>query len=109
MKKIEDNMESNYIKSQRYKRAKKRVDAIKGFYSHLVVMIFVLPFLVFINLKFTPQYHWFWWAIIGNVIGLVIHWFTVFGKNFLGLDEEWERRKIQEYMNDNTQEDARRF
>ncbi|NVJ88872.1 MAG: 2TM domain-containing protein [Flavobacteriaceae bacterium] len=92
-------MEENYIENQSYLRAKKRVDEIKGFYSHLVVMIFVLPFLVFINLQLTPQYHWFWWAIIGNAIGLFIHWFTVFGKNLFGFGEDWEKRKIQEYIN----------
>ena len=93
-------MDSNYIESKSYERAKKKVDEIKGFYSHLVVMVFVLPFLVFINLKFSPQYHWFWWAILGNGIGLIIHWLTVYGNNIFGLGEDWERRKIQEYMNE---------
>ncbi len=95
-------MESNYSQEDFYIKAKKRVEEIKGFYTHIVVMVFLLPFLVFINLEFSPQYHWFWWAIIGNLLGVFFHWLGVFGfKNFLGRD--WEERKIKEYMNDKNQ------
>lgn len=93
-------MEINSLESQSYIKAKKRVDQIKGFYSHLTVMVFLLPFLVFINLEFTPQYHWFWWAIFGNLIGLFFHWLSVFGYNLFGLGKDWEDKKIREFMNE---------
>tara|TARA_R110001632_G_scaffold23425_3_gene66316 strand:- start:13060 stop:13362 length:303 start_codon:yes stop_codon:yes gene_type:complete len=95
-------METNYSKEQRYINAQKRVKDIKGFYSHLIVMVILLPFLVFINLKFTPDYHWFWWAVFGNLLGLFFHWLGIFGFENLGLGKNWEDKKIQEYMNKDT-------
>ena len=44
----------------RYMRALKKVKEIKEFYSHLLIYIIVIPILIFINLKFSPQFHWFW-------------------------------------------------
>lgn len=93
-------MERNYLQQESYYKAKEKVKEIKGFYAHLIVMVLVLPFLVFINLEFTPHYHWFWWAVIGNVIGLFFHWLGVFGFSKLGFGKDWEERKIREYMND---------
>ena len=68
-------MEIKYNKELQYLNAQKKVKEIKGFYSHVTVMFFLLPFLVFINLKLTPGYHWFWWAIFGNVLGLFFELF----------------------------------
>ena len=93
-------MESNFLENQSYIKAKKRVDEITGFYTHLLIMIFILPLITFINLKFTPEYHWFWWAVIGNLIGLFFHWLGVFGFRNLGFGKEWEERKIREFMNE---------
>lgn len=87
-----------FVQEQAYIKAQKRVKEIKGFYSHLVVMIVILPFLVFINLEFTPQYQWFWWAVFGNLIGLFFHWLGVFGFRQFGLGKDWEERKIKELM-----------
>tara|TARA_R110000787_G_scaffold286199_1_gene403685 strand:+ start:2006 stop:2308 length:303 start_codon:yes stop_codon:yes gene_type:complete len=95
-------METNYSKEQRYIKAQKRVKDIKGFYSHVIVMVILLPFLVFINLKFTPEYHWFWWVVFGNLLGLFFHWLGIFGFENLGLGKNWEEKKIQEYMNKDT-------
>ncbi len=88
----------NYNREQAYIKAQKRVKEIKGFYSHLLVMIILLPALVFINLEFSPQYHWFWWAIFGNVLGLLFHWLGVFGYRAMGLGSDWEEKKIKEIM-----------
>ena len=68
-------MEIKYNKELQYLNAQKKVKEIKGFYSHVTVMFFLLPFLVFINLKLTPGYHWFWWAIFGNILGLFFELF----------------------------------
>ena len=93
-------MERDYTQEEKYIKAKKKIQEIKGFYAHLVVTILVVPFLIFINLTFVPEFHWFWFAVGGMTIGLVIHWFTVFGYNILGLGKDWEERKIREIMND---------
>ena len=93
-------MESNYTKEQKYIKAKKRVEEIKGFYAHLIITVFIIPFLIFINLEFSPQYHWFWWAVFGMLFGLFFHWFGVFGYKNIGLGKDWEERKIKEIMNE---------
>ncbi|MFY0604112.1 MAG: 2TM domain-containing protein [Flavobacteriaceae bacterium] len=91
-------MEKNYSKEQLYIKAQKKVQDIKGFYTHLIVMIIIIPLIVYINFEFTPEYHWFWYAVIGNLIGLLFHWFGVFGFDKLGLGKNWETRKIKEIM-----------
>ena len=89
-----DNLEST-----KYLRAVERVEEIKGFYSSLIAYCIVIPFLIFINLKFVPQFHWFWFPIMGWGIGLTFQAFKAFAYNpFLG--RGWEERKIQEYMNE---------
>ena len=80
---------------ERYQEAKKRVEEIKGFYSHLVAYILVNAVLVVINLLTSPEYLWFIWPIIGWGVGLIIHAFFVFS-NLLG--KSWEERKIKEIM-----------
>ena len=91
-------MDNQFIKEERYLRAQKRIKEIKGFYSHLVVSIVVIPFLIFINFQFTPEFYWFWYPIFGLGISVVIHWFSVFGFGAIGLGKDWEERKIKEMM-----------
>ena len=89
----------------RFERAHKKVKAIKGFYSHLIVYIFVNAFIIislYVNLDKGEQFwHFstistaFFWGI-----GLFFHGLNVFKKTvFLGT--KWEERKIQEFMNEN--------
>lgn len=93
MKTIDTQQNNKYI------RAVERVEEIKGFYSSLIAYCIVIPFLIFINLRYVPQFHWFWFPIMGWGIGLVFQGFKAFAYNpFLGRD--WEERKIQEYMNE---------
>jgi len=90
---------SNNIESSKYLRAVERVEEIKGFYSSLIAYCIVIPFLMYINFEFVPQFHWFWFPMFGWGIGLIFQGFKAFAYNpFLGRD--WEDRKIQEYMNE---------
>jgi len=90
---------SDTQQNNKYMRAVERVEEIKGFYSSLIAYCIVIPFLIFINLKYTPEFHWFWFPIMGWGIGLAFQGFKAFAYNpFLG--REWEDRKIQEYMNE---------
>ena len=55
-------MESyNREEYDKYQRARKQVDAIKGFYGNLISYVLVNLFLMFINLKFSPDHIWFFW------------------------------------------------
>ena len=80
-----------------YESAKKRVDEIKSFYSHLFVYMAVNAGLFLLNILTAPKHLWFYWPLIGWGIGLSIHGLSVFGtQKFLGKD--WEERKIREIM-----------
>tara|TARA_B110000902_G_scaffold79257_1_gene94317 strand:- start:797 stop:1093 length:297 start_codon:yes stop_codon:yes gene_type:complete len=83
---------------QRYKKAQKRVKNIKGFYTHLTIYCLVISVLIFINLKFEPHFHWFWFSALGWGIGLFSHWFRVFGFNLFGFGQNWEEKKIKQIM-----------
>ena len=76
-----------------YYRAKKRVEALKGFYGNLISYCCVIPFLIFINLTFSPHFQWFWFSAAGWGFGLTMHAFKVFGYS-----SNWEERKIQEIL-----------
>ena len=67
-------MENN----EAYRRAKKKLEAKRGFYMHLFVFIGVNILLVIINLLTSPQYIWFMWPLVGWGIGVFFHALGVF-------------------------------
>jgi hypothetical protein len=79
--------------SQKYNRAKKRVDEIKGFYGNLIAYCVVIPFLIFVNYRTYWEHKWFWYPLLGWGLGVVIQAFTIFGYG-----SNWEDRKIRELM-----------
>ena len=90
-------MESNNQEFERYQRAQKQVEDIKGFYGHLVSFVVVMLFLLFINLKYSPKSLWFFWPLLGWGLGLFFHGMRVFNYvPFFGKD--WEERKLKEFM-----------
>lgn len=98
----------NYIEEQRYVKAKKRVNDIKGFYVHLTVYILVNIFITgmiiygltnddgrsFSDAVTHPGAYMTW---IGWGIGVFFHWLGVFGFPSV-MTKSWEERKIQELM-----------
>jgi hypothetical protein len=102
------------VEKNTYKKAKKRVKKIEGFYNHLqlfiVLMVFILVFYDII-IAFFESYklpantlEWVKINIFINAsfwfIGLVIHWFIVFKQKVYFLDT-WEKNKIREFMSKN--------
>ncbi len=81
----------------KYQRAKKRVEALKGFYIHLGVYVLVNLFLFLLNIITAPDHLWFFWPLLGWGIAIVAHGFSVFGSGRL-FGAEWEERKIKEIM-----------
>ena len=81
----------------RYQNAKKRVEALKGFYSHLTVYVLVNLLLFAINMLTSPGSLWFFWPLMGWGIGVALHALRVFGSGGR-LGAEWEERKINELM-----------
>ena len=86
-----------------YEKAAKRVEELKGFYGNLISYCIFIPFLIFINLKTAPNYHWFWWPLLGWGIGVISHGIKTFG---IGTD--WEERQIKKYM-EKEEENARKW
>jgi hypothetical protein len=83
----------------RYKQAKERVEALKGFYAHLAVYIAVNLGLFLMCLVTGGM--WFVWPLFGWGIGLLAHAVAVFvisGR----FGPDWEERKIREYMHQDT-------
>ncbi len=75
-------------------RARKRVKEKKEFYGHLVSFATTMPFLIFINLWTSPNFLWFFFPLFGWGIGLVSHYYKVFG--FFGRSgNEWEEKAIE--------------
>lgn len=91
--------EENYIQEQYFLKAKKHAKEIKGFYIHLFINLFSMAIIVFVNLKFVPGFHFFWFAFAGMFIALFFHWLGVFGFDLLGLGKHWEERKMKELIN----------
>lgn len=84
----------NTMENGAYYRAKKRVEELKGFYGNLISYCCVIPIIIFVNLTYMPQFHWFWFSACGWGFGLIMHAFKIFGYG-----SSWEERKIQEILN----------
>ena len=80
----------------RYRRAKQRINEIKGFYSHFATYGGVMGLLFLIDLLAGGAW-WFFWPLFGWGIGIVVHAASVFGSGWLSSD--WERKKIEDLMN----------
>ncbi len=96
--KIRDNSEE-----RKYHQAKKKVEKMKEFYANLTSYIGVNSLLIFLNYYTGWGHKWFIYPLIGWGIGLVFHYFEAFGR-FPFLGKNWEERKIQELMDDDTKE-----
>lgn len=98
--KMNEVMYSEDFENSKYVRAVERVEKLKEFYQNVAAYIVVIPFLIFINLRFSPQFHWFYFPMFGWGIGVFFHWLEANNYNvFLG--KNWEEKKIKEIMDEN--------
>lgn len=88
----------NYKDDPKYLKAKKRVNDIRGFYGHLISYVIIIPVIIYINLRFVPDFHWFWYSLLGMGVGLFFHWLGIFGFEKIGLGKSWEEKKIREFV-----------
>jgi hypothetical protein len=79
-----------------YVRARKRVEELRGFYTHLAMYLAVNLGLFILNMVTNPHARWFFWPLVGWGIGVLIHGLAL----FLGgpLSKKWEERKIDQLM-----------
>jgi len=72
-------------------QARKRIEELRHFYSHLGSFIGVTLFLLMVNLLTSPHFLWFLFPLFGWGIGLIAHGFRVYAAG-----AGWEERKMQE-------------
>lgn len=94
-------MKTNYKDTIRYRAAQKRMKDIKGFYTHLLIYVFVNIAIFVVDIRYgdyesiTDLSNYatiFFWGI-----GLFAHWASVFGPNFI-FGKNWEEKKIKEIL-----------
>jgi hypothetical protein len=81
----------------RYARARRRVEEIRGLYEHLVLYIAVNLLLFGINMLFSPDSLWFYWVTFFWGIAVVLHGFGVYVEGRI-FGSAWEKKKIREIM-----------
>jgi two-component system LytT family sensor kinase len=95
--KMNNRMYTDDLENSKYVRALEKVEKLKEFYQNLASYCIVVPFLIFINLRFSPGFQWFWFPMFGWGIGLTFHFLEVNNYNvFLG--KNWEEKKIEQLM-----------
>ena len=101
IKKINDNtLDMIPTNEEEFIRAQKRVKDIIGFYTHVAVSPFIIPLIIFINLRTYPQFHWYWLFIALWILGILTHWLTTFKLAKTDFIKEWKQKKIKEIMGD---------
>lgn len=92
-------MESTHsISEERYLKAQKKVEDLKGFYGNLSSYIIVNTGLLILNLVTSPEHLWFFYPLLGWGLGVALHGMSVF--NYMPfLNRNWEEQKIRELMN----------
>ena len=91
---------SDYRKEEAYLRAKKKVEALVGFYWHLAIYIVVNIFLILVvGLKSDSGFTGFgtYATAIFWGVGLLFHFIGVFGPDLI-FGRDWEERKIKDFM-----------
>jgi hypothetical protein len=83
---------------EKFARAKRQVEAIKGFYIHLLIFVLVMALLLVINWVGGERW-WVQWVFFGWGIGVVGHAIGVYGRS-PRLFEDWERRKLKKLMDE---------
>ncbi|NJB72092.1 putative membrane protein [Saonia flava] len=87
----------NAEENRRYAKAKKRVKEVKGFYTHIIAYIVLIPIWIFINYMTYWDFKWFWFPVVGMGISIIVHAIKVYGYG-----KDWEERKMKELMEKDT-------
>ncbi|HEV3234381.1 MAG TPA: 2TM domain-containing protein [Candidatus Dormibacteraeota bacterium] len=80
-----------------YRRARRRVHQLRGFYSNLFMYVVIVAFLAVLNLLTDRSYIWVAWVALAWGLGIALHGYSVFVTHG-PLGRDWEERKIRELM-----------
>ncbi|MEM8999213.1 MAG: 2TM domain-containing protein [Bacteroidota bacterium] len=95
--------------AEKYDRAKKRVEDLKGFYIHFAVYVCINAFIlvnIYVRSLGEGENFWQWshfFVLLGWGVGLFFHAARIFGFNLI-LGKDWEERQIQKYMEKDREE-----
>lgn len=97
----------NYREESSYNRAKKKVDRIKGFYTHAIVYVVINTLLLLMIFRGYANVTDFWnlgsfSTAIGWGIGLLFHGISVFGRG-LFFSSNWEKQKMKQFLKEEEQ------
>lgn len=87
-------MDAMHSEAQKLARARRRVEALSGFYIHAAVYVIVNAGLLLINVFTGPDW-WVQWVVAGWGVGLIAHGAVVYGINHPRV-AAWEERKVRE-------------
>lgn len=74
----------------------KKIEAKRGFITHLIVYTLVNTMLTIINMLYTPKVIWFFYPLIGWRIGLAMNYLHAF--HWIEHDLIGELAKAEQYM-----------
>ncbi|MDO2949993.1 2TM domain-containing protein [Aeromonas simiae] len=83
--------------SREEREAMEYVQALRGFYGHLITYVVVIAALFVINLLSSPHYIWAVWPMLGWGIGVAVHAFNLFRLPRL-FGPQWERNQIEKRL-----------
>lgn len=95
-----EDFKEKFKNEEAYIRAKERLDKLVGFYWHLAVYIVINVLIIIIISVYSGRNFWnfgVWATAIFWGIGLLFHFLSLFGPNFI-FGKNWEKRKIKEFM-----------
>ncbi len=90
--------DTSYLQELAFIRARRRIKEIKGFYIHLVITLFSILLVIWVNITFVAEFQFFWFAAGGMLFAIFMHWLGLFGFAYLGLGQDWEQRKIKQFI-----------
>lgn len=93
--------QDDFLFEKRYKRAQKKVEEIKVFYTHLTVYVIAVPVFIYLNYLSNVGMPWALFPILGWGFGVMSHGFETFNYNPI-FSKNWENRKVKKYMDKDT-------
>lgn len=87
-----------FNEEESYRKAKKQVDRLRGFYTHLSIFIVVTSITLIAGWIIDQSlFYSFITGFVGWGIGVIVHAVNTFGW-FNFFDSNWEKRKVKELM-----------
>jgi hypothetical protein len=88
-----------YTEEEIYRKAKKKVRAKKGFYSHLGVYFTLFLFFFIMNILNYDGDLWFFYPMLPWGLSIAIHYLSVFGLPGGKMSSKWEEEEMEKEMN----------